>query len=587
MKRRYTIAAMRGWSELAERVAGTTRTSEKTSLLARYLATLSSGELRAAATFLSGRPFPEADQRAVGLGWATIAAVVTRIAAAPAGALSAAYDQSSDLGMAVAAVLDLRPGAPDPSLSPGLVEVAESYTAIGAVPGPAAKGAAFAALLGRCDSLTAKYVVKVLTGDMRIGLREGLLEAAIAEAFGRPQAAVGMALMLTGDAGETAVLAKEDRLAEAHLRLLHPIKFMLASPAEDAADILGRLGPVVWVEDKYDGIRAQLHRRGSDVRLYSRDLHDISEQFPEIVEAARPLDWDGILDGEILGFTDGHVLPFLTLQARLGRKAPTAEIQREVPVAYVAFDLLAIGPRSDGGQGAAVGPMLALSLGERRRRLEALDLPTVAAGGRFALSHLVTADSVEALDRVFEEARARLNEGLMVKDPDSCYTPGRRGLGWLKMKRALATLDCVVVGVEAGNGKRHGVLSDYTFAVRDEAADRLVTIGKAYTGLTDAELADMTRWFDAHTVRKIGRYRLVDPVVVVEVAFDVIQRSNRHQSGFALRFPRIVRLRIDKSPSEIDTLANVDRLHRELQYGAEYLVTAQVKGSQRGSAESL
>ena len=587
MKRRYTIAAMRGWSELAERVAGTTRTSEKTSLLARYLATLSSGELRAAATFLSGRPFPEADQRAVGLGWATIAAVVTRLAAAPAGALSAAYDQSSDLGMAVAAVLDLRPGAPDPSLSPGLVEVAESYTAIGAVPGPAAKGAAFAALLGRCDSLTAKYVVKVLTGDMRIGLREGLLEAAIAEAFGRPQAAVGMALMLTGDAGETAVLAKEDRLAEAHLRLLHPIKFMLASPAEDAADILGRLGPVVWVEDKYDGIRAQLHRRGSEVRLYSRDLHDISEQFPEIVEAARPLDWDGILDGEILGFTDGHVLPFLTLQARLGRKAPTAEIQREVPVAYVAFDLLAIGPRSDGGQGAAVGPMLALSLGERRRRLEALDLPTVAAGGRFALSHLVTAASVEALDRVFEEARARLNEGLMVKDPDSCYTPGRRGLGWLKMKRALATLDCVVVGVEAGNGKRHGVLSDYTFAVRDEAADRLVTIGKAYTGLTDAELADMTRWFDAHTVRKIGRYRLVDPVVVVEVAFDVIQRSNRHQSGFALRFPRIVRLRIDKSPSEIDTLANVDRLHRELQYGAEYLVTAQVKGSQRGSAESL
>jgi DNA ligase 1 len=578
---------MRGWSELAERVAGTTRTSEKTSLLARYLATLSSGELRAAATFLSGRPFPEADQRTVGLGWATIAAVVTRLAGAPAGALSAAYDQSSDLGMAVAAVLELRPDPPDPSLSPGLVEVAESYTAIGAVPGPAAKGAAFAALLGRCDCLTAKYVVKVLTGEMRIGLREGLLEAAIAEAFGRPQAAVGMALMLTGDAGETAVLANEDRLAEAHLRLLHPIKFMLASPAEDAADILGRLGPVVWVEDKYDGIRAQLHRRGSEVRLYSRDLHDISEQFPEIVDAARPLDWDGILDGEVLAFTDGHVLPFLTLQARLGRKAPTAEIQREVPVAYVAFDLLAMGPRSDGGDGADVEPMLALPLGERRRRLEALDLPTVAAGGRFALSHLVTAESVEALDRVFNEARARLNEGLMVKDPDSCYTPGRRGLGWLKMKRALATLDCVVVGVEAGNGKRHGVLSDYTFAVRDDATDRLVTIGKAYTGLTDAELADMTRWFDAHTVRKIGRYRLVDPVVVVEVAFDVIQRSNRHQSGFALRFPRIVRLRIDKSPTEIDTLANVDRLHRELQYGAEYLVTAQVKGSQRGSAEGL
>jgi DNA ligase-1 len=149
------------------------------------------------------------------------------------------------------------------------------------------------------------------------------------------------------------------------------------------------------------------------------------------------------------------------------------------------------------------------------------------------------------------------------------------------MKRALATLDCVVVGVEAGHGKRHGVLSDYTFAVRNESNDGLVTIGKAYTGLTDAEIAEMTRWFEAHTIRQFGRFRQVEPVVVVEVAFDVIQRSNRHQSGFALRFPRIVRLRIDKSPTEIDTLANVERLHRELQYGAEYLVTAEARGSGR------
>jgi DNA ligase-1 len=589
---------MLGWSESAERVAGTTRTSEKTSLLAAYLARLPASELRVAATFLAGRPFAEADQRSVGLGWATISAVVSRLAGTPAGALGAAYDRSSDLGQAVADVLALRPDEPDPSLSPSLVEVAEAFAAVEAAQGPAAKGPAFAALLERCDDLTAKYVVKILTGELRIGLREGLLEAAIAEAFGRPKAAVGMALMLTGDTGETAVLAREDRLGEARLRLLHPIRSMLASPAEDAAEVLARLGPTVWVEDKYDGIRAQLHRRGSEVRLYSRDMNEISGQFPEIVEAARPLEWDGILDGEILAYADGHVLPFLTLQARLGRKEPTAQVQAQVPVAYVAFDLLAIGPRSrpaddprdgyhsaggdSGRSGEAAAPvasLLGVPLVERRGRLEALDLPTVAAGGRFALSHLVTADSVEALDRIFGEARARLNEGLMVKDPQSGYSPGRRGLGWLKMKRALATLDCVVVGVEAGNGKRHGVLSDYTFAVRDEANDRLATIGKAYTGLTDAEIAEMTRWFEAHTVRKLGRFRLVEPVIVVEVAFDVIGRSNRHQSGFALRFPRIVRLRNDKSPTEIDTLANVERLHRELQYGAEHLVTAEARGT--------
>ena len=576
---------MRGWSELAERVGGTTRTSEKTALLARYLAQLTSDELRPAAVFLSGRPFPESDQRVVGLGWAAISAAVTQLAGTTAGALGEAYDRSSDLGRAVADVLAYRPEEPDPGHSPGIVEVAQAYAAMEAASGAAAKGAVFGALLRRCDCLTAKYVVKILTGELRIGLRDGLLEAAIAEAFDRPAAEVQLAGMLTGDVGETAVLAKEGRLDEARLRLLHPIKFMLASPAEDAAEIISRLGPTVWVEDKYDGIRAQLHRRAGEARLYSRDLHDISDQFPEIVEAARSLPWDGILDGEILAYADGHVLPFLTLQARLGRKEPTAQVQAEVPVVYVAFDLLAVGPRSADGAGraaaAAVEVLLQVPLAERRRRLEALDLPTAGQGGRFALSHLMTADSVEALDRVFGEARARRNEGLMVKDPESGYSPGRRGLGWLKMKRALATLDCVVVGAEAGHGKRHGVLSDYTFAVRDETSGRFVTIGKAYTGLTDAEIATMTRWFEAHTVRQLGRFRLVEPTVVVEVAFDVIQRSTRHQSGFALRFPRIVRLRLDKGADEIDTLQTVERLHTELQTGAEYLVTAEARKTGR------
>ena len=567
---------MRGWSELAERVGGTTRTSEKTALLARYLTQLSDEELRPAAVFLSGRPFPESDQRAIGLGWAAISATVTQLAGTTAGALGEAYDRSSDLGKAVADVLSHRPEEPDPSDSPGIVEVAEVYAAIEAASGTAAKGALFGALLRRCDCLTAKYVVKVLTGELRIGLREGLLEAAVAEAFEKPQAAVQLAGMITGDVGETALLAKEGRLDEARLRLMHPIKFMLASPAEGAPEIMTRLGPTVWVEDKYDGFRAQLHRRGGEARLYSRDLHDISDQFPEIVEAARGLPWDGILDGEILAYADGHVLPFLTLQARLGRKEPTARVQAEVPVAYVAFDVLAVGPRSAGAV-TPVEVLLQVPLTERRRRLEALELPTIAEGGRFALSHLVSAESAEALDRIFGEARARRNEGLMVKDPQSGYSPGRRGLGWLKMKRALATLDCLVVGVEVGHGKRHGVLSDYTFAVRDELKGRNVTIGKAYTGLTDAEIGEMTRWFEGHTVRQLGRFRLVEPTVVVEIAFDLIQRSTRHQSGFALRFPRIVRLRPDKTAEEIDTLQTVQRLHRELQVGAEYLVTAEAR----------
>ncbi len=560
---------MRRWSELAERLAATTRTSEKTALLADYLRSLTPDELPIAAVFLTGRPFPEADQRAAGLGWSAVITAVAELAGVERSALGEAYDRHSDLGLAVADVLTaaaLEPvGTP-----PTLPDVAAAFEAIETASGPTRKSAILRDLLARADPLTAKYIVKVLGGELRIGLREGLLEAAIAKAFDRPLDDVKWAGMLAGDIGRLAVLARDDRLDQATMTLFHPLKFMLASPAEDADEIIRRLGPEVWVEDKYDGIRAQLHKQGSDIRLFSRDLHDITGQFPEVATAATTLAWDGILDGEILGWKDGQVLPFVALQSRLGRKAPSAEIQAQVPVIYVAFDALALGP----GAGKPVEPLLREPLTERRRRLDALELPLAGEGGRFARSNLVVAADAEALEAAFLAARARRNEGLMVKDPSSGYSPGRRGLGWLKMKKALATIDCVVVGVEVGHGKRHGVLSDYTFAVRDTAADRLVTIGKAYSGLTDAEIAEMTRWFEAHTVAQFGRYRQVDPTVVVEIGFDVILRSNRHKSGFSLRFPRIVRLRPDKSPDEIDTIETVTALYEGLQEGAEHLVTA-------------
>ena len=564
---------MRRWSELAERVAGTSRTSEKTALLAEYLGSLPPDQLPIACVFLTGRPFPESDQRAAGLGWSAIATAVTTLVGVSRSDIGEAYDRTSDLGMAVADVLARAGHAPDPAGAPDLTEVVADYAAIEQAPGPAKKAAILEALLRRCDPLTAKYVVKVLGGELRIGLREGLVEAAIARAFDRPLDEVKWASMLTGDIGRLAEIARDDLLADAALALFHPIKFMLASPAEDADEIVRRLGVPVWVEDKYDGIRAQLHKRGVDVRLYSRDLHDVSGQFPEVIEAARELRWDGILDGEVLAYRDGTVMPFQSLQARLGRKNPSATIRAEVPVIYVAFDVLGLDP-GRGDADAVVEPLLRRPLEDRRRRLEALALPLADEGGRFALSHLVSIGSSDALEDAFRDARARRNEGLMVKDPRSGYSPGRRGLGWLKMKKALATIDCVVVGVEVGHGKRHGVLSDYTFAVRDEERGRLVTIGKAYSGLTDAEIADMTRWFEAHTIQRFGRYRQVEPSIVIEVAFDVIVRSTRHQSGYSLRFPRIAHLRPDKPADEIDTLETVRALYEGLQSGAELLVTA-------------
>jgi DNA ligase-1 len=235
-----------------------------------------------------------------------------------------------------------------------------------------------------------------------------------------------------------------------------------------------------------------------------------------------------------------------------------------VPVALVAFDLL-----HDAGR-----DLLETPLRERRAALEALALPERTAE-RFLLAHQAAARSADEVDRHFDDARDRHNEGLMVKDPASAYQPGRRGLGWLKLKKALATLDCVVVGVEWGHGKRRGVLSDYTFAVRetDEPGARLLTIGKAYTGLTDAEIATMTERFHAITLRDFGRYRTVHPEVVVEIAFDRIMRSARHRSGFAMRFPRIVRIRDDKTASEIDTLGTVEALFTDQASGRILLAT--------------
>jgi DNA ligase-1 len=565
--------SMRRWAEVAEAVAATSKKLEKTRILAEYLSSLSPEALPHAAVYLTGRPFPESAQRTLGLGWANLAGIVVRLASAGPTALAESYDRSSDLGQAIADVLAEAQAAgrwQPVGSPPTILEVAETLESVADLSGPAPKGERFARLLERSDPLTAKYVTKIVSGELRIGLREGLLEDAIARAFGRPLADVQWAGMLTGDAGRTAELARDDRLGDAEMALFHPLRFMLASPAEDADEIIARLGSPVWVEDKYDGIRAQLHKLGRDVRLYSRDLHDVSGQFPEIIEAAGELPWDGILDGEVLAFRDDRTMTFLQLQVRLGRKSPSAEVREAVPVIYVAFDVIAAGEGRDGAAvDESVEPLLRVPLTQRRARLEALHLPPP----RFALSHLVSVPDSAALDAVFDEARGRGNEGLMVKDPDSGYSVGRRGFGWLKMKRALATIDCVVVGVEVGHGKRHGVLSDYTFAVRDVENDRLVTIGKAYSGLTDAEIAEMTRWFEEHTLEHHGRYRVVEPSIVVEVAFDVIMRSTRHRSGFALRFPRIARLRPDKSADEIDTLETVRELFEGLQHAPAQLVT--------------
>ena len=540
---------MRRFSEVADAVAALNGKLDKVAAIAGYLRTIDDADLAAATRFFTGNPFAARDQRSLGLGGRTIVTVAKRVWGVHDAEISAAYRRTGDLGAAIGPLVR-QPTNPQlfapPALTPA--SLAAEFAAIADAAGKNAgkrREAVLESIFRACATpLEATYVVKIVTGDLRIGLREGLVHDAIASAFESTHREVTRAVMACGDAGEVAVAAKHGTLAEIHVSYGTPIGLMLASPIPYGDDY-AMLDGASWVsEEKYDGIRAQAHVRDGVVRLFSRALNDISSSYPEIVRAlasqTRPL----ILDGEIVAEREGRVLPFRTLQARLQRKEIDADLLRDVPLTYVVFDALAVDDDF-----LIDEPLLV-----RRDRL--VDAFVPAAHLTIAPFEHVDAIAAGEINDRFERARARGHEGLMLKRTDAPYHPGRRGKWWLKLKRELTTLDVVVVAVEWGNGKRANVLSDYTFAVSD-GEDGLLTIGKAYSGLTDAEIADLTQWFLAHRIGESGHRFLVEPQVVLEVAFDVVQRSDLHESGYALRFPRIVRVRDDKPASEIDTIERV------------------------------
>jgi DNA ligase-1 len=533
---------MEDFARAGSAIGSTPATLEKTRVLAEYLRGLDDDDVRRAAVYMSGRAFSPSKRRTLGLGWAAVSKVVSSISGRDEDELGGLFRKHSDLGDWAGEAVDGRT-RPEPA---SLYEIEEALEAIRTARGKS-KEAPLERILRRLEPEAARFFIKIITGELRIGLSEGLVEAAIAEAFGVPIAQVKRVHLITGDIGETAVRCKRKQLDTTSVTLFQPVRFMLASPVETPSEAFDRMGAEsVWTEEKYDGVRCQLHRQAERVELFSRDLKETTGAFPELSENASSIGHDVLFDGEVLAHREGRVLRFFELQRRLGRKKVSAELRNEVPVVLVVFDLLWLDGRS----------LLDEALETRRRLMEGLGLKHP-----FLLARVEEATGPDHLDRIFAETRERGNEGLMVKDPLSPYTPGRRGLAWLKLKRPLATLDVVVTAVEWGHGKRKGVLSDYTFAVNDTSTGRLVNVGKAYTGLTDAEIAEMTRRFLAITVEDHGQVRLVKPEVVLEVAFDSIQHSTRHKSGYALRFPRIVRIRDDKPVDEIDTVGRVAELY--------------------------
>jgi DNA ligase 1 len=623
--------------------------------------------------YLAGQPFAEADPRKLNAGGAILSRAVREVSGATDVALTAAYRRHGDLGAAAYDLLVAPYGKAPAEGVLTLDEVAEAFEAMAGARTTAARAATVEGLLRRATALEAKYLLKLMLGDMRIGVKQSLVEEAIGVAATTSGASAGVAevrhaVMLEADLSAAVVRAFAGTLGEARMRLFHPLGFMLASPvetpeeaverfsekpkvekkekpkrrkkggpeavvAEDAAEeglaedveaeagmgggdeagpplsakddnsvgsAEGAVTPAIHalLEDKYDGMRAQVHlgdpSQPGRVGIYSRNREDVTHSFPELEEAFRgvraPEGLSGgyILDGEIMGWdlAADKALPFAILGQRIGRKRVDNDLRRAIPVLFMAFDLLF----ADGEL------LLPLPLRERRARLEAvvgklqevtaapIDRDEAAQGGqgglfggtlggsdegnaaeaavqRLRISPARLVEDAEAIDAAYREARARANEGVMLKAAGSPYLPGRRGLLWVKLKRELATLDVVITGAEFGHGRRARLLSDYTFAVRGDDGE-LLNVGKAYSGVTDAEILELTEWLKAHTLEDFGHFRTVEPIRVLEVAFNNVMRSDRHSSGFALRFPRILRVRDDKPVEEIDTLARVEEIYR-------------------------
>lgn len=524
-----------------EAVASTASRKRKVGHLAAWFARLSDADLLRALAFLTGQGVgKQGSGKKMSIGYATLREAAVRATGWDAAMVRLCHREVGDSGEAIS--LLLRPVAQGEPFS--LEQAEQAYRDIFARRTTEAKVGALVEAWVRMKPLTAKYFIKGITGNFRVGLQTKLVEEALAEACQVDLAALRAAVNRAGEISTVALAARMGQLAEVKASLFHPLEFMLAKPLDGVADL--EPGAAYWVEDKYDGIRSQVHFDAGKVKIYSRGMEEVTAAFPEVVEALVALPGSGVLDGEILAWREGRALNFNLLQQRLARKKVEAELRERIPVVFMAYDLLYSAGRL----------WLNETVEARRTALEAM---LDKAGGRLLISPQDRLRNAEEIEERFAAARARGNEGLMLKRAGSVYEAGKRSATWWKVKRPYGTLDVVVTAAEQGSGRRATMLSDYTFAVRE--GERFLNVGKAYSGLTDEEIRTLTRHFRAIALEKYGRVTVVRPEVVLEVAFDGVQKSPRHKSGYALRFPRILRWRQDKRAEEADSLERVKELY--------------------------
>jgi DNA ligase-1 len=542
-------------AELLEKVEATKKRLKIISMTADFLRGLDADEVEPAVSMILGRAFPKWSQKTLEVSWATLSGILQRTASVDWNVFREAFAGTGDIGAAAKAVFEKTRVKKQALLLEKTLTITEVRRLLEATAGAAGSGSRekkerlIATLLSQASPVEAKYLVKIFVGEMRTGLYEGLMEQAVAKAFDVPLATVQKASMAMGDIGEVAAIAKTEgktRLSQISFQVFRPVKLMLAQVASDVSEALAEHGGKTAFEYKYDGARVQIHKRGSEVRVFSRRLTDVTQSLPEVVEAvkANVKADEAIVEGEVIAVDDdGHPIPFQHLMRRFKRVHEVQGMAEKIPVRLYLFDILFLDGES----------LISLPYVQRRKVL-------AENAGEIALTTQIVTDKKARAETFLKEAMNAGHEGLMAKRLDNPYTPGTRGKRWLKIKPVLEPLDLVITAAEYGYGRRHGWLSDYYLAARDAATGKFLNVGKTFKGLTDAEIIEMTRRLKKLTVREERNRVVVLPKVVVEVAYNEIQRSPKYKSKMALRFARITRIRDDKNPEDTDTIEKVGEI---------------------------
>jgi DNA ligase-1 len=545
-------------TELCEKLSATTKRNLMTDMAAAFLKVLEDDEVEPAVSMMLGRVFPKWDQRTLDVSWATLSHTIKQLTKTDWKEFSTAFRETGDIGSATQAVFEKNKVRRQITLFENPLTILEVRRVLEAIAESTGQGARerkerlVESLFGRAEPLEAKYLVKIMIGEMRTGFHEGLMEMAVSKAFSVPLKTVQKATMFTGDIGEVAAICRKqgaEGVSNLSFKVFRPIKPMLAQTAKNPDEALKEHGGKSAFEYKIDGARIQIHKSHGEVRIFSRRLTDVTESLPEIVQQVRReiKAEDAILEGEVIAVgQDGNPLPFQHLMRRFRRVYDIETMLREIPVRLYLFDAIYLNGES----------LISLPYYARRQRLK-------ETSGNILLTEQNVAEDPEEAERFLRKAVDEGHEGLMAKRLDGPYMPGVRGKHWFKIKEILEPLDLVIVAAEYGYGRRRRWLSDYYLAARDEESGELLTLGKTFKGLTDQEMEDMTQRLLKTTLRYEGHRIDVQPNIVVEVAYNEIQQSPTYKCGMALRFARITRIREDKSPDEADTIQRVQKIYEK------------------------